>query len=79
MAGQPLENLDALVRALREQQPQLPNETLHRGIGRRRRASCQAAPRCSARLSRGGPRPTQAPRRGRTGTQLDPGSDERWS
>ena len=87
MAGQPLENLDALVRALREQQPQLPKETLHQGVehflawmladatgrlaGRRR---------CVLHAYRGAvPAKLKPPRRGRTGTQLDPGSDKRWS
>ena len=32
IAGQPLENLDALVRELRERQPQLPDAALHQGV-----------------------------------------------
>lgn len=87
IAGQPLENLDALVRTLREQQPQLPDETLHQGVehfltwmladaaGR-----LAGRHRCVLHAYRGAlPARPQPPRRDRTGTPPDPGSDERWS
>ena len=87
MAGQPLENLDALVRALREQQPQLPDAALHQGVEHFLAwMLADAAGRLAGRQRHffqvhRGPVPARprSPRREREGSRLDRVSSERWS
>ena len=87
IAGQPLENLDALVRALREQQPQLPDEAIHRGIEHflawmlaETTTRLAGRQRCFFQVHRGlVPARPRSPRRGREGSRLDRVSSERWS
>ena len=84
IAGQPLENLDVLVRTLREQQPQLPDEALHQGVEHFLTwMLADAAGRLAGRhrcflhaYRRAVPARPQPPRRERAGTRLDSGSDE---
>ena len=87
MAGQPLENLDALVRALREQQPQLPDAALHQGVEHflawmlaETAARLAGRQRYFFQVHRGPvPARPRSPRRGREGSRLDRVSSERWS
>ena len=87
IAGQPLENLDALVRELRERQPQLPDAALHQGVEHflawmlaETAARLAGRQRYFFQIHRGAvPARSRTPHRGREGTQLDPILDERWS
>ena len=87
MAGQPLENLDALVRALREQQPQLPDAALHQGVEHflawmlaETAARLAGRQRYFFQVHRGPvPARPRSLRREREGSQLDRVSSERWS
>jgi len=86
MAGQPLENLDALVRALREQQPQLPDAALHQGVEHflawalaETAARLAGRQRALVQVHRGPiPARPKSPRREREGSRLDRVSGEHW-
>ena len=86
IAGQPLENLDALVRALREQQPQLPDAALHQGVEHflawmlaETAARLAGRQRYFFQVHRGPvPARPRSPRRGPEGSGLDQVSGERW-
>lgn len=86
IAGQPLENLDALVCELRQRQPQLPDAALHQGVEHflawmlaETATRLAGRQRYSFQVQRGAvPARPRTPRRGREGTRLDPFSDERW-